>query len=81
VSSIASGAVIAWVAPKSTRTPWVFAIFVLAAFIPSHIQVWPLFPIWYHLTFLTTIVPLVILGWHLAKMRKPHVQVAAANSI
>lgn len=81
VSSLAAGAVMALVAPDSTRTPWVFAVIVLAAFIPSHIRVWSLFPIWYHLTFLVTLVPLVILGWHLAKMRRPSVQVAAANSI
>jgi hypothetical protein len=81
VSSLAAGAVMAFIAPNSTRTPWVFAVLVLAAFIPSHIRLWALFPVWYHLTFLVTLVPLVILGWHLAKMRNPRVQAAVTNSI
>ena len=81
VSSLAAGAVMALIAPNSTRTPWVFGVLVLALFIPSHIQLWPLFPVWYHLTFLLTLVPWVILGWHLLKMRQPNAQIAASNSI
>lgn len=81
VSSLAAGAVMALIAPHSTRTPWVFGLLVLALFIPSHIQLWSRFPIWYHLTFLVTLVPLVILGWHLAKMRLPSAQLAASNSM
>jgi hypothetical protein len=81
LSSLAAGAVIALIAPHSVRTPWVFGLLMLAAFIPSHIQLWPKFPVWYHLTFLVTLVPLVILGWHLAKARQPSVQMAASNSM
>jgi hypothetical protein len=81
VSSLAAGAVMALIAPNSTRTPWVFGVLLLALFIPSHIQLWSLFPIWYHLTFLVTLVPWVLLGWHLAKMHRPAAQLAASNSI
>jgi hypothetical protein len=35
---------------------------LLAAFIPVHIQLWAKFPVWYHLVFLGTLVPLVALG-------------------
>jgi hypothetical protein len=81
VSSLAAGAVMALIAPNGARTPWVFGMLVLALFIPSHIQLWSLFPVWYHLTFLLTIVPLVLVGWRLAKMRRPGAQMVASNSI
>jgi uncharacterized protein (DUF983 family) len=31
-------------------------------FIPQHIALWHTFPIWYHLTFLLSLVPLTYLG-------------------
>ncbi len=67
VSSLAAGAIMRWIAPASRRTPWVFGLLLLAAFIPQHIKLWALFPIWYHLTFLITIVPIVLLGWRSAQ--------------
>ena len=79
VSSLAAGAIMRWIAPASTRTPWVFAIMLLAAFIPEHIRLWSLFPIWYHLTFLVTLVPLVLLGWRLAKLRAPNADMGAPS--
>jgi hypothetical protein len=35
-----------------------FGIVMLLAFIPIHIQLWPKFPIWYHLYFLTSLLVL-----------------------
>jgi hypothetical protein len=69
VSSLAAGAVMTWIAPAARKTPWVFGALLLAAFIPQHVRLWPLFPIWYHLTFLLTLLPLVMLGWHLGRFR------------
>jgi hypothetical protein len=57
----------------------VFGLLLLAAFIPLHIRVWPLFPVWYHLAFLVTIVPLVLIGWHLTKMRAPHASLVTSS--
>jgi len=34
----------------------------LAAFLPVHYSLWNRFPIWYHLVFLISIIPLVLLG-------------------
>jgi len=31
-------------------------------FLPMHIAIWSKFPVWYHLTFLLTIIPGVIVG-------------------
>jgi uncharacterized protein (DUF983 family) len=35
---------------------------VLAMFVPLHIAIWSKFPVWYHLIFLLTIIPAVLLG-------------------
>jgi uncharacterized protein (DUF983 family) len=35
---------------------------VLATFVPMHIAIWSKFPVWYHLTFLLTIIPAVLVG-------------------
>src|SRR5579875_637916 len=41
-----------------------------ALFVPDHIHVWNKFPIWYHLTSLITLAPLVALGARLASRAK-----------
>jgi hypothetical protein len=35
---------------------------LLAVFIPEHVMLWDKFPIWYHLTFLLSLVPLTYVG-------------------
>jgi glycerol-3-phosphate acyltransferase PlsY len=34
----------------------------LVAFIPEHIMLWDKFPVWYHMTFLLSLVPLTYAG-------------------
>jgi hypothetical protein len=79
-ASLAAGAVMRLIAPEARRTPWVFGLLVLAAFIPQHIRLWALLPAWYHLTFLVTLVPLVMIGWHLGKPRASGGQVASSHA-
>lgn len=62
LSSLAAGAVTALVAPARRSLPWVLGFIILALFIPGHVRIWAKFPVWYHLTFLVTLVPLVVLG-------------------
>ena len=62
VSSVVAGAVVRVIAPASGRAPWILGLALLLLFVPDHIHLWMKFPIWYHLTFLLTLVPLVILG-------------------
>src|SRR6516164_9201654 len=57
LASLAAGAVTGAIAPSSTRLSWVLAAFLLAVFIPVHVQLWGKFPVWYHLVFLVTLVP------------------------
>ena len=69
LASLAAGAVTGAIAPSSTRLSWVLAAFLLAVFIPVHVQLWGKFPVWYHLVFLVTLVPLVLLGATLTRNR------------
>jgi hypothetical protein len=62
LASLAAGAVVGLIAPSKTAPRWVFGVLMLAFFIPVHIQLWAKFPVWYHLVFLGTLLPLVLLG-------------------
>lgn len=70
ISCLAAGAVVRRIAPLSGWAPWIAGAIVLAIFLPAHITIWPVFPVWYHLTFLLTLIPLFVLGAKLAK--HPH---------
>jgi hypothetical protein len=62
VTSLAAGAVTRSI-PRSNRwTPLIVGSVVLAMFVPAHIAIWSRFPVWYHLTFLLTIIPAVLVG-------------------
>ena len=67
LSSLAAGAVAGWIAASRRGLPWLLGAIILAAFIPVHVQLWAKFPAWYHLTFLGTLVPLVVLGAGMAR--------------
>jgi hypothetical protein len=67
VTSLVAGAVVSRIAPAATRLPWLVGLILLAMFVPEHVLVWQKFPVWYHLTFLLTLVPLVVLGARLAR--------------
>ncbi len=62
VTSLAAGAVTRWISPSSRWVPLVVGCVVLAMFLPAHIALWSKFPVWYHLTFLLTIIPAVLMG-------------------
>jgi hypothetical protein len=69
LASLAAGAATGRIAPSRRSLPWVLGAIILAAFIPIHVQLWARFPVWYHLTFLGTLVPLVALGAALTRSR------------
>ena len=62
LAGLAAGAVVHKIAPESRAAPWVVGLVLLVCFVPIHIQLWSKFPIWYHLTFLLSLVPMVVLG-------------------
>jgi drug/metabolite transporter (DMT)-like permease len=62
VTSLVAGAVTHCVSPSSRWAPLIVGSMVLAMFVPAHIALWSKFPVWYHLTFLLTIIPAVLVG-------------------
>jgi hypothetical protein len=61
-TSLVAGAVARWISPSSRWAPLIVGSVVLAMFLPAHIALWSKFPVWYHLTFLLTIIPAVLVG-------------------
>src|SRR6185437_4702532 len=62
VSSLAAGFVAAWIETGRMRAATITGVIVLGLFVPSHYLLWSKFPVWYHLTFLVSLVPLTLLG-------------------
>jgi hypothetical protein len=62
LASVSAGYVLVRVAPSGHRVPLVLGATLLAMFVPVHYNLWNKFPVWYHLLFLLTIVPLVLAG-------------------
>src|SRR5262249_57045828 len=62
VTSLVAGAVVMRIAPTALRLPWPVGAILLVVLIADHGFVWQKFPLWYHLTFLLTLVPLVVSG-------------------
>src|SRR5262245_14113312 len=66
VATLAAGFTTATLARRSIVPSVVSGVLLLLAFIPQHIMLWEKFPVWYHLTFLVSLVPLAFAG---AKLR------------
>lgn len=62
ITSVAAGAVAAWLAPADSRPPWIAGVILVAVFLPTHMRLWHSFPLWYHLMFLLSLIPLLMLG-------------------
>ena len=62
LTSLAAGALVHVIAPRNRVAPWILGLVLLVLFVPDHIHLWSRFPVWYHLTFLITLAPLVALG-------------------
>ena len=62
VASVAAGFSTAWIAKGSGTPVKVLAGLLFLMFIPVHYRLWDKFPIWYHLTFLVSLIPLTLLG-------------------
>jgi hypothetical protein len=51
------------------RAPLIAGTILLLLFIPVHYSLWTKFPIWYHLTFLTSLPVMSLLGGKLSRSR------------
>lgn len=62
VATVAAGWVAGTITRRSTIATVLPGVLLLLAFIPQHISLWEKFPVWYHLTFLLSLIPLTLLG-------------------
>lgn len=76
MTSVIAGAMAGWIAPLSSRVAWILGVLLLVVFIPGHVRLWTTFPLWYHMTFLVTLVPLVVLGSWLTRAGRSDKSVA-----
>lgn len=67
LSSLCGGAVAAWIAKGDRRATIALGVLLTLMFIPVHYRVWSNFPIWYHLAFLVSLLPLTLLGGRLLR--------------
>lgn len=79
VATLAAGLVTALLVPGSILARLIPGVLLLIAFIPVHVMLWDKLPVWYHLTFLLSLVPLSCLGGALAGVRRPVVPVVQAR--
>ena len=62
ISTLSAGFVAAWIGKKRMSAAIFTGIVLLGLFIPGHYRIWDKFPVWYHLTFLVSLLPLTLLG-------------------
>jgi|SRR6185369_2265432 len=62
LATMAAGLVAALITRGSTLVRLAPGFLLLVGFIPQHVMLWTKFPVWYHLTFLLSLVPLTYLG-------------------
>jgi len=62
LATVVMGLVTAGIAQRPVLARLMPGVLLLIAFIPVHISLWDKFPIWYHLTFLVSLVPLTYAG-------------------
>jgi len=62
ISTLSAGFVAAWIAKGRMKAAILTGIALLCLFIPGHYRIWDKFPVWYHLTFLVSLLPLTLLG-------------------
>jgi len=61
-ASVCAGFAAAVVARGSATPVRALAVLLLLLFIPVHYALWDKFPIWYHVVFLASLIPVTLLG-------------------
>ena len=62
VSSLCAGFLCAVIAGCTSVAPRITAVIMVVLFLPSHYILWTKFPVWYHLFFLLTLAPTILIG-------------------
>src|SRR5262245_10681176 len=70
VATLAAGWVAGLISRRSTIAILLPGVLLLIAFIPQHISLWDKFPVWYHLTFLISLIPLTFAGGKMVQVER-----------
>jgi hypothetical protein len=62
LATLAMGLATSVVSRRSLVATLAAGALLLLVFIPEHLRLWDKFPVWYHLTFLLSLIPLAYLG-------------------
>ena len=62
LSSLGAGLTVAWITKRNGRMAQVLAGILFVLFVPVHYSLWDRFPLWYHLTFLVSLVLMTLWG-------------------
>jgi hypothetical protein len=79
VATLAAGWIAATMARGRNTAALALGIVLVLFFIPVHAVLWDKFPLWYHLFFLVTLLPLSIVGGRIAS--RVRTKVANASSM
>lgn len=61
ISSLVAGFVCTTIA-RNSIAPKIAAVIMVILFLPVHYMLWARFPVWYHLFFLITLAPMMLIG-------------------
>jgi hypothetical protein len=62
VSSLAAGLILVWITRRAGMPAVILGVLLIVLFLPVHYGLWDKFPAWYHLVFLVSLLPVVLLG-------------------
>lgn len=71
LATLVAGALTTVLARRSALSAVATGLILLVLFVPEHIRLWTKFPVWYHLTFLLSLLPITYLGGKMAGRRHP----------
>jgi len=80
LSSLCGGLVAAWIAQGNANAAKILGVILTLMFVYVHYGLWDKFPIWYHLLFLASLLPLTLLG-ALLLVRARRVKLARQESL
>jgi hypothetical protein len=70
LATLGAGWVTALIARRSLLARVSAGLLLVVVFVPQHIMLWDKFPVWYHLTFLVSLVPLAYMGGQISAPRQ-----------
>lgn len=72
LSSIGAGLVLTWITRAGGSAAYILGGLLVVLFVPAHYGLWDKFPIWYHVVFLGSLLPLVVVGARIVPPRMPN---------